>query len=161
MFECDNCEAKFRDRVFLKVHSESCVIGESGSLQCQTCKEIFENFVQLANHYKKLHYKEPQLFDCEKCNKKFGSKLGLNRHPCSLSENETEESESDEEMFDQKMYLTDENRERAAKDEKFRIALVKNFTCLPCTFCPQLFFTRELMEKHAEKEHSKIRSAAL
>ena len=108
-----------------------------------------------------MHYKEPQLFDCEKCHKKFGSKLGLNRHPCSLSENETEESESDEEMFDQKMYLTDENRERAAKDEKFRIALVKNFTCLPCTFCPQLFFTRELMEKHAEKEHSKIRSAAL
>ena len=26
--------------------------------------------------------------------------LGLNRHPCSLIENETEESESDEEMFD-------------------------------------------------------------
>ena len=52
-----------------------------------------------------------------------------------------------------KLYLTDKNREKAAKDEKFRRALAKNFTCLTCRHCDQLFFTKELLKKHAEKEH--------
>ena len=75
------------------------------------------------------------------------------------STNEVKETESDKEILDQenshtkKLYLTDENREKAAKDENFRCALAKNFTCFTCKLCDQLFFTKKLLKKHAEREH--------
>ena len=77
----------------------------------------------------------------------------------ATSTNQVKENESDKEIFDQenghtkKLYLTDENREKAAKDENFRCVLARNFTCFTCKLCDQLFFTKELLKKHAENEH--------
>ena len=77
----------------------------------------------------------------------------------ATSTDQVKENESDRENSDQenghtkKLYLTDKNREKAAKDENFRCALVKNFTCFTCKLCDQLFFTKKLLKKHAEMEH--------
>ena len=77
----------------------------------------------------------------------------------ATSTNQVKETEIDKEIFDQenchtkKLYLTDENREKATKDEKFRCALAKNFTCFTCKLCCQLFLTKKLLKKHAEREH--------
>ena len=77
----------------------------------------------------------------------------------ATSMNQVKETESDKEILDQekgrtkKLYLTDENREKAANDENFRCALAKNFTCFTCKLCDKLFFTKKMLKKHAEREH--------
>lgn len=168
-YQCDKCGLCFSQTTVLynhKLQHEA----EEKPLRCDICNQIFKT-KRTFRHHMVTHRADRPRYSCEFCGKTFTEKYTLKVHKRTHPEAGTTATNNPAPEYQQKtpqdqLFQIDSEQNSALNanhDEFIEAPLepihIQNTTTTPkfsCIICDQPFTTKDLLNKHMEKEHDVI-----
>lgn len=143
LYECNECQEKFKHQMSLKAHKEKVHEGKGmppRTFQCDVCKAEYKAKQMLINHIKSKHSNEKQ-YECAQCNKRFADVKTLYRHILLHTNRKPFTCEYCNMSFRRKD-IRDVHRRKHTNDRPYQ-----------CTDCNKSFSSYSSRSKHRKKVH--------